>query len=236
MKFIPAPGILWREAAGGRVPSGGPSVPVGHLYRGWPKLSLPRKPTQWRARTHFKHITCRPTWAHRARWARTFSSVGMVSLSLAIRLDTCSMPKLRNSSLPTTSVKCCSAMKKTLWVRMNFRYFLNISINLTCSHSASSTGPYPPGHTQTHFNRATEAVLSHTHTQIIARTNLRSCWPAWGAESRRGGRRRLVFPGSWMDEAESSGTHNKPFLPRSAGAGLLLAATPVKHTHRENPA
>lgn len=40
---------------------------------------------------------------------RTFSSEGMVSLSLAIRLDTCSMPKLRNSSLPTTSVKCCSA-------------------------------------------------------------------------------------------------------------------------------
>lgn len=42
---------------------------------------------------------------------RTFSSVGMVSLSLAIRLDTCSMPRLRNSSLPTTSGKCCSVSR-----------------------------------------------------------------------------------------------------------------------------
>lgn len=41
----------------------------------------------------------------------TFSSVGMVSLSLAIRLDTCSMPRLRNSSLPTTSGKCCSVRR-----------------------------------------------------------------------------------------------------------------------------
>lgn len=38
----------------------------------------------------------------------TFSSDGMVSLSLAMRLHTCSMPRLRNSSLCTTSEKCCS--------------------------------------------------------------------------------------------------------------------------------
>lgn len=38
----------------------------------------------------------------------TFSSDGMVSLSLAMRLQTCSMPRLRNSSLCTTSEKCCS--------------------------------------------------------------------------------------------------------------------------------
>ncbi len=54
--LIPEPGILWREAAGGRVPSGEPSVPDGHLYHGWPKLSLPQKPTQWSTQTHFKHI------------------------------------------------------------------------------------------------------------------------------------------------------------------------------------
>lgn len=45
----------------------------------------------------------------------TFSSVGMVSLSLAIRLDTCSMPRLRNSSLPTTSGKCCSGNWWNQW-------------------------------------------------------------------------------------------------------------------------
>ena len=38
----------------------------------------------------------------------TFSSEGMVSLSLAMTLETCSMPRFRNSSLPTTSAKCCS--------------------------------------------------------------------------------------------------------------------------------
>lgn len=39
---------------------------------------------------------------------RTFSSEEMVSLSLEIKLHTCSMPRLRNSSLSTTSAKCCS--------------------------------------------------------------------------------------------------------------------------------
>lgn len=38
----------------------------------------------------------------------TFSSEGMVSLSLAMRLQTCSMPRLRNSSHCITSEKCCS--------------------------------------------------------------------------------------------------------------------------------
>jgi hypothetical protein len=37
-----------------------------------------------------------------------FSSEEMVSLSLEIKLHTCSMPRLRNSSLSTTSAKCCS--------------------------------------------------------------------------------------------------------------------------------
>ena len=41
---VPAPGILWRGAAGGRVPSGEPSVPGGRLYRGWPKLLLLQTP------------------------------------------------------------------------------------------------------------------------------------------------------------------------------------------------
>lgn len=115
--LIPAPGILWREAAGGHAPSGEPSVPGGHLYRGWPKRSPLRKPT--REQTHLaprvgtETINLVPGVRHpeRGERARTFSSVGMVSLSLAIRLDTCSMPKLRNSSLPTTSVKCCSVSK-----------------------------------------------------------------------------------------------------------------------------
>lgn len=48
--------------------------------------------------------------------------------------------------------------------------------------------------------------------------------------SRRGGQRRLVFLDSWTDEAGSSETHNKPFSPQSAGAGLLRAAVPKKHT------
>ena len=42
------------------------------------------------------------------RPAPTFSSVRMVSLSLAMRLHTCSIHRFRNSSLPTTSGKCCS--------------------------------------------------------------------------------------------------------------------------------
>lgn len=53
-----------------------------------------------------------PEYGEQGECVRTFSSVGMVSLSLAIKLDTCSMPRLRNSSLPTTSVKCCSGNKK----------------------------------------------------------------------------------------------------------------------------
>ena len=41
----------------------------------------------------------------------TFSSEEMVSLSLEIKLHTCSMPRLRNSSLSTTSAKCCSVWR-----------------------------------------------------------------------------------------------------------------------------
>ena len=144
----------------------------------------------------------------------TFSSVGMVSLSLAIRLDTCSMPRLRNSSLPTTSGKCCSGhdIQRSLC-----ECGLTLtSFSPTCSRSVSSKFAHPVA------------------VQLFLHTNLRSCWPAWGAESRRAGQQRLVFPGSWMDGAESSGTRNKPFSLRSAGAGQLQAAMPVKHTQTHN--
>lgn len=111
--LIPAPGILWRAAADAHVPSGEPSAPAERLYRGWPRLSPPQKPAQSNTDSRSSHRNRHdhhPSSVSAVSGASvcTFSSVGMVSLSLAIRLDTCSMPRLRNSSLPTTSVKCCS--------------------------------------------------------------------------------------------------------------------------------
>lgn len=47
----------------------------------------------------------------REKVSLAFSSEEMVSLSLEIKLHTCSMPRLRNSSLSTTSAKCRSVGK-----------------------------------------------------------------------------------------------------------------------------
>lgn len=47
----------------------------------------------------------------RVKMSLAFSSEEMVSLSLEIKLQTCSMPRLRNSSLSTTSAKCRSVGK-----------------------------------------------------------------------------------------------------------------------------
>lgn len=47
----------------------------------------------------------------REKLSLAFSSEEMVSLSLEIKLHTCSMPRLRNSSLSTTSAKCRSVEK-----------------------------------------------------------------------------------------------------------------------------
>lgn len=47
----------------------------------------------------------------REKLSLAFSSEEMVSLSLEIKLHTCSMPRLRNSSLSTTSAKCRSVGK-----------------------------------------------------------------------------------------------------------------------------
>lgn len=58
-----------------------------------------------------------------------------MSLSLAIRLDTCSMPRFRNSSLPTTSVKCCSegARSGSVWLtRSNSPFLTCYSDKRTC--------------------------------------------------------------------------------------------------------
>lgn len=54
-----------------------------------------------------------------------------MSLSLAMRLDTCSMPRLRNSSLPTTSVKCCS--KSTHSGSVQAKQLLMFSLTYLCT-------------------------------------------------------------------------------------------------------
>ena len=239
--LVPEPGILWREAAGERVPSGEPSVPAGRLCRGWPKLSQPQKPTEWSTQTHCKsHLV--QLFVHVALPDISSRVCVCVCVHVCVCVCVCVYlllcgdgelvagdqtgyllhPQIEELFTPDhLSEMLLCREKKT---RLCDSTFSLIKPALILSH--------PLSHILTNLFQWSSRRCSHTwiYRHTHTHTNLHSCWPVWGAESRRVGQRRLVFPDSWMDEAESSGTHNKLSSPRSAGADLLRAARPGRHT------
>lgn len=140
----PAPGILWRGAAGGHVPSGEPNAPGGRLYRGWPKLWRPQKPAHQRTQAHANHckvFTVLLLYVQNENDERAYLLLwGYGELVAGDKAGHLLHAQIKKLLTPDHLCKMLLCGHK---LQINTAASLHNFINYTCSHSVS---PDPPGH------------------------------------------------------------------------------------------